>query len=66
MTIDERLQFLVESTESLHASCQELHAAMQAMQESIRKHDERWERVRRVVRAALEAGFGDDGDGDDG
>ena len=27
MTIDERLEFLRQSTESLHASCQELHAA---------------------------------------
>ncbi len=26
MTIDERLEFLVRSTESLHASTQELHA----------------------------------------
>ncbi|HEX4229745.1 MAG TPA: hypothetical protein VHZ07_13820 [Bryobacteraceae bacterium] len=26
MTIDERLQFLLQSTESLHASTQELHA----------------------------------------
>ena len=28
MTIDERLEFLVRSTESLHATCQELHAAV--------------------------------------
>lgn len=27
MTIDERFQFLLTSTESLHASCRELHAA---------------------------------------
>ena len=27
MTIDERLEFLLHSTESLHASCQQLHAA---------------------------------------
>lgn len=29
MTIEERLEFLLQSTESLHASCQELHAAVQ-------------------------------------
>lgn len=28
MTIDERLEFLLHSTESLHASCQELHATV--------------------------------------
>jgi len=28
LTIDERLEFLVQSTESLHASLQELHAMM--------------------------------------
>jgi hypothetical protein len=28
MTIDERLEFLRQSTESLHATCQELHAAI--------------------------------------
>lgn len=28
MTIDERLQFLLQSTESLHASTQELHATV--------------------------------------
>lgn len=26
MTIDERLEFLLHSTESLHASCEQLHA----------------------------------------
>ena len=29
MTIDERLQFLLQSTESLHASVQELHGIVQ-------------------------------------
>ena len=28
MTLDERLEFLTQSTESLHATCQELHAAI--------------------------------------
>lgn len=28
MTIDERLQFLLQSTESLHANVQELHATV--------------------------------------
>ncbi len=38
MTIDERLQFLLTSSESLRASTQELHATVQAMQESIKEH----------------------------
>ena len=33
MTIDERLQFLLTSSESLRASTQKLHATVQAMQE---------------------------------
>lgn len=35
MTIDERLEFLRQSTESLHASCQELHATAAAQQDQI-------------------------------
>jgi hypothetical protein len=34
MNIDERLEFLTQSTESLHASCQELHAAMAVQAEA--------------------------------
>ena len=64
MTIDERLEFLVKSTESLHASVQELHAeSARRWEENTKRWEEnekRWERVRRVVRAALEAGFGDE------
>ncbi len=37
MTIDERLEFLVQSTESLHASCQELHATVAQQAESFAK-----------------------------
>lgn len=37
MTIDERLQFLVQSTESLHTSCQELHAQAVVTNASIEK-----------------------------
>jgi nitroimidazol reductase NimA-like FMN-containing flavoprotein (pyridoxamine 5'-phosphate oxidase superfamily) len=69
MTIDERLQFLLTSTESLHESCRELHATVQqqadmikAQAEMIERHEHRWELVRRVMRAALEAGLSDNGD----
>jgi len=58
--IDERLQFLLQSTESLHASCQELHATVQKQAEIQAKHEERWELVRRVLLAALRAGLNGD------
>jgi hypothetical protein len=38
MTIDERLQFLLQSTESLHASAQELHATVTRMSETVDTH----------------------------
>ncbi len=48
MTIDERLEFLTQSTESLHATSQELHAALaQQAAESQRLH--------RAVLAAMQA-----------
>ena len=43
MTIDERLGFLVQSTESLHASCQELHAIVAA-------HTQQLERDADIIR----------------
>jgi len=44
MTIDERLEFLTQSTESLHATCQELHASVAEMRAAMTES-----------RAALEA-----------
>jgi hypothetical protein len=60
MTIDERLQFLLQSTESLHASCQELHAAVQKQAELVAAHERNWERTRTIIRAALRAGLEDE------
>jgi hypothetical protein len=54
MTIDERLEFLVKSTESLHASISELHATVQ-------EHERRWAQLMRSLRAALEAWIADNG-----
>ena len=69
MTIDERLQFLVQSTESLHQSCQELHATVQEQGRHLRELDERerkhWRRINRALQAALEAWMEEDGDGDE-
>lgn len=38
MTIDERLAFLVQSTESLHSTAQELHASLATMKEAVDAH----------------------------
>jgi hypothetical protein len=62
MTIDERLEFLLQSTESLHASCQQLHARATQFQEIVETHERRWELLRRVLKAALEEGLRDDGE----
>jgi hypothetical protein len=57
MTTDERLEFLRQSTESLHASCQELHAAAQAQAAETRARLDRQDARERKLRAALMAGM---------
>jgi uncharacterized protein YoxC len=37
MSIEERLEFLLQSTESLHASVQELHASVQELHASVQE-----------------------------
>lgn len=66
-TIDERLQYLLVSTESLHNSCQELHAAVgelrtavQSQMKQMQINERRWERFRKAGTAALEAFLRDD------
>ncbi|HEV2380975.1 MAG TPA: hypothetical protein VG206_14435 [Terriglobia bacterium] len=68
MTIDERLQFLLQSTESLHSSVHELTGDVQRLTEAVSKHEKRWELVRKVMQAAFEAGLdaaNDDHDNDE-
>jgi prefoldin subunit 5 len=55
MTIDERLEFLRQSTESLHASCQELHAAVAKQAEEHKRLDDRERHARRAIMAAVSA-----------
>ena len=62
MTIDERLEFLRQSTESLHASCQELHAtvarqadAMKEYRLAMERQDGRSRQQHRAVLKAMEA-----------
>jgi hypothetical protein len=63
-TIDERLQFLLQSTESLHASCQELHASITRQSEALAAQDKRWNRLNRAIHAAVLAYFEDEKNGD--
>jgi ferritin-like metal-binding protein YciE len=66
MTIDERLQFLVQSTESLHASLEkhieETNAQIGALTRRAEAHEREQQRFRRAMRAALEAWLSDNGD----
>ena len=75
MDIEERLEFLRQSTESLHASCQELHAAAvkhaEEMVELGRRQERLDERERRGrqaivagIAAYLETLNGKDGNGE--
>jgi hypothetical protein len=58
MTIDERLQFLLQSTESLHAS---LALEVQTRREQGEEHDQRWQRLNSAIKAAVLAYFSDGG-----
>ncbi|MGH9581966.1 MAG: hypothetical protein ACRD4O_03395 [Bryobacteraceae bacterium] len=49
MTIDERLEFLMKSTESLHASAHELHEAAAKHSEQIEKNSEQIEKNSRQL-----------------
>ena len=60
MTIAERLELLRHSTESLHASCQELHAAAIKHAEEMaefRRQQERLDQRERSGRRAILAGI---------
>lgn len=65
MTMDEKLEFLRQSTESLHASCQELHATAveqgrQIMAEARRSQRREWAMLT-AMEAYLEALDGEEG-----
>ena len=51
MTIDERLEFLFKSTESLHSSTQELHAAAQENLRQLQEHTRQLEIDAENIRA---------------
>jgi predicted DNA-binding ArsR family transcriptional regulator len=51
MTIDERLEFLFKSTESLHSSVQELHAVVQEHTQQVQEHTRQLEVDSENIRA---------------
>ena len=55
-SIDERLEYLLQSSESLHSTVGELTANVQKLTDTVQKRteqeDERWKRVRRAFLAA--------------
>ena len=55
MTIDERLEYLLQSTESLHGSCQELHATAARQSEQIAADHAASERRHNALMKGLEA-----------
>ena len=70
-SLDERLEFLLHSSESLHSNLQELHAVasehdrqIEALVKLTEQNERRWQRVMRVLRDALDAGLKDNEEGD--
>ena len=63
MTIDERLQFLLQSTESLHAS---LALEVQTRREQGEEHDQRWHRLNSAIKEAVLAYFAEGNGGANG
>lgn len=61
-TVDERLEFLVQSSETLHEDCRELYRVTSKLTATVEKHEQDWERFRRTMRAALAEWFSDNGD----
>lgn len=60
--IDERLQFLLQSTESLHSNVEKLVERVDKLAETSERHEREIERFRRAMRAAFEAWVGNDGE----
>lgn len=68
-SLDERLEFLLQSTESLHQSCQELHAStteqgrqMDELRLVTAQHGQELRHFHRVMRTAFDAYLNDNDD----
>lgn len=55
LSIDERLKFLLTSTESLHTSCQELHAAAAESRRQAEEYHARTDAQQKAMLAAIRA-----------
>ena len=62
MTIDERLEFLLQSTESLHSTATQQTAAIAELVKRAEKSDQRWEMLRRALAGALTVSLGPEKD----
>ncbi len=60
--IDERLQFLLQSTESLHSNVARLVERVDKLAETSERHERELERFRRAMRAGLEAWLSENGE----
>lgn len=60
-SVDERLEFLLHSTESLHDSVGQLTNNTRELTETVMKHEQTQERFRRAMRAALRAWLNENG-----
>jgi hypothetical protein len=60
--IDERLQFLLQSTESLHDSVGKLVERVDKLAETSERHERELQRFHRAMRAALEAWLSENGE----
>jgi hypothetical protein len=61
-SIDERLQFLLQSTESLHDAVAKLVETSERHERQLQQHEREFQRFRRAMRAALEAWLSEDGE----
>jgi hypothetical protein len=59
-TIDERLKFLIQSTESLHSTAQLQTEQIGKLTTLAEIHEARWEMLRRGLAGALNAALGPD------
>ena len=63
MTIDERIEFLVQSQESLGKNLEKLYESVSQQADAIKKHQQDLQRFQRAMTAALQAWLeGNNGD----
>ncbi|HEY1265342.1 MAG TPA: hypothetical protein VGF06_17560 [Terriglobales bacterium] len=61
MTIEQRIEFLVKSQESLGKNIEKLYETVSQQSQTIQQHEDELQRFRRAMRAALEAWLDNNG-----